>query len=58
MKASSALKKLQITKGDVVQVIMPNNCYYYFPVFAAWLIGAKVSVSDPGKYKLLIISKR
>lgn len=49
MKVASGLKNLGIETGQVVQIILPNSCHYFFPAFGAWLIGAAVSVSDPGK---------
>jgi len=49
MKVASGLKNLGIEPGQVVQIILPNSCHYFFPAFGAWLIGAAVSVSDPGK---------
>jgi acyl-coenzyme A synthetase/AMP-(fatty) acid ligase len=47
-KAASALRKSGIVAGDVVQIVLPNSAHYYFPVFGAWMIGASVSLSDPG----------
>lgn len=47
-RAASALQRSGVGRGDVIQIVLPNDVHYYFPIFGAWLIGAYVSVSDPG----------
>jgi len=41
--------KNYIVYGFNPQIVLPCSAYYYFPVFGAWMIGAAVSLSDPGK---------
>jgi hypothetical protein len=41
--------KNEIIYGLYLQIVLPCSAYYYFPVFGAWMIGAAVSLSDPGK---------
>ena len=36
-----------VTRGDVVTISLNNCPQYYIPVFAAWLCGAGVSLTDP-----------
>jgi acyl-coenzyme A synthetase/AMP-(fatty) acid ligase len=56
-KAASALRKSGIGFGDVVQIVLPGSAHYYFPVFGAWMLGAAVSLSDPGKILLRFLLK-
>ena len=52
-QVASALKSYGISYGDVIQIVLPSSAYYFFPVFGAWMLGAAVSLSDPGKLKYL-----
>ncbi len=46
--------KNNIIYGLYPQIVLPCSAYYYFPVFGAWMIGAAVSLSDPGKKHIYI----
>ena len=38
---------LGVGRGEVVQVVVPGNTEWYFPVLATWSLGGIISPSDP-----------
>jgi len=38
---------LGVGRGEVVQVVVPGNSEWYFPVLATWALGGVLSPSDP-----------
>ena len=44
---ASGLYKLGLRLGDVLHTAYSSSLEFFWPVFGAWLVGARVSVSDP-----------
>merc|ERR1719318_1649411 len=47
MGLATEWRRSGMKKGQVVTIMMDNCTDFYIPVFAAWLCGASVSLSDP-----------
>ncbi len=45
---ATILEEAGVKPGEIVQFIMPSNVFFHMTVFAAWLLGAAVSLADPG----------
>merc|ERR1712129_5165 len=47
MGLATEWRKVGMVEGNLVTLMMDNSTDYYIPVFAAWLCGAGVSLTDP-----------
>ena len=47
MGLATEWRRSGMRKEEVVSIMMDNCTDYFIPVFAAWLCGASVSLSDP-----------
>ncbi len=46
--AANFFQRKGVRRGDVVQIVLPNCVEYHVATLGAWLLGAAVSLSDPG----------
>ena len=45
---AKALHQMGLSHEEVCHLYLPNTTCFFYPVFATWLCGGTISMSDPG----------